>query len=436
MGELQKAIETITYRSNIFPKKEFRVITENQEEALPYLRAALDKAIQEKDDLDPDYMLHFYALFLLGQFQDTSSFQEIIELVSLPSDTVDYLLGDAITEGISDILYNTYDGNLTLLEQMVTDKNIDEFIRGNVINVLGQLYLDGRLGKSELKNFLSRKIHEAGEYDFLFNKIADVICKCHFVDMLPEIRYMFDNGLMDEGYLGEYDSCVDLMFEYDEDEQNFCESPIDAARILSTWAMFKEGEKSGSAELSEKDFEKMVRAMERMSNTSVHKKKIGRNDPCPCGSGKKYKFCCMNKPKEPVDDIETPEERRKWLESYPAVGGEHKPGRIYLEDYYDRTSIDIDQILYLGIMHRPGLIWERNEEKENMRTKQYLYLAYQKASELAERENVTSFTDFDEKHSIHYRSREWAGMLLELLKKAGDKEAYKEVQTWVKKMKG
>ncbi len=23
-----------------------------------------------------------------------------------------------------------------------------------------------------------------------------------------------------------------------------------------------------------------------------HKKKMGRNDPCPCGSGKKYKKCC------------------------------------------------------------------------------------------------------------------------------------------------
>ncbi|MBQ7587713.1 MAG: SEC-C domain-containing protein, partial [Lachnospiraceae bacterium] len=22
-------------------------------------------------------------------------------------------------------------------------------------------------------------------------------------------------------------------------------------------------------------------------------RKIGRNDPCPCGSGKKYKQCCM-----------------------------------------------------------------------------------------------------------------------------------------------
>lgn len=23
--------------------------------------------------------------------------------------------------------------------------------------------------------------------------------------------------------------------------------------------------------------------------------KVGRNDPCPCGSGKKYKQCCWNK---------------------------------------------------------------------------------------------------------------------------------------------
>ena len=24
-------------------------------------------------------------------------------------------------------------------------------------------------------------------------------------------------------------------------------------------------------------------------------KEVGRNDPCPCGSGKKYKQCCMKK---------------------------------------------------------------------------------------------------------------------------------------------
>ncbi len=25
---------------------------------------------------------------------------------------------------------------------------------------------------------------------------------------------------------------------------------------------------------------------------AIQEKKVGRNDPCPCGSGKKYKKCC------------------------------------------------------------------------------------------------------------------------------------------------
>lgn len=28
--------------------------------------------------------------------------------------------------------------------------------------------------------------------------------------------------------------------------------------------------------------------------------KVGRNDPCPCGSGKKYKACCMAKEVSPI----------------------------------------------------------------------------------------------------------------------------------------
>ena len=28
------------------------------------------------------------------------------------------------------------------------------------------------------------------------------------------------------------------------------------------------------------------------SRIVVKEDKVGRNDPCPCGSGKKYKFCC------------------------------------------------------------------------------------------------------------------------------------------------
>ena len=37
--------------------------------------------------------------------------------------------------------------------------------------------------------------------------------------------------------------------------------------------------------------------LEPASNKSQERKehKVGRNDPCPCGSGKKYKKCCMGK---------------------------------------------------------------------------------------------------------------------------------------------
>jgi uncharacterized protein len=39
---------------------------------------------------------------------------------------------------------------------------------------------------------------------------------------------------------------------------------------------------------------KKVRAGQHLDITSpIKAKKIGRNEPCPCGSGKKYKNCCM-----------------------------------------------------------------------------------------------------------------------------------------------
>ena len=46
--------------------------------------------------------------------------------------------------------------------------------------------------------------------------------------------------------------------------------------------------------------------------------KIGRNDPCPCGSGKKYKKCCMTKD--------------TWSDAKPDISQtppEEQPGRRY-----------------------------------------------------------------------------------------------------------
>lgn len=43
----------------------------------------------------------------------------------------------------------------------------------------------------------------------------------------------------------------------------------------------------------DKDEQKRLYKEQKKSTTIVHEgPKIGRNDPCPCGSGKKYKKCC------------------------------------------------------------------------------------------------------------------------------------------------
>ena len=42
---------------------------------------------------------------------------------------------------------------------------------------------------------------------------------------------------------------------------------------------------------SEEELKKLYK--EQKESTTIRKgKKVGRNDPCPCGSGKKYKKCC------------------------------------------------------------------------------------------------------------------------------------------------
>lgn len=43
------------------------------------------------------------------------------------------------------------------------------------------------------------------------------------------------------------------------------------------------------------DERKDIKKQYNKDHIVVKEKKVGRNEPCPCGSGKKYKQCCLNK---------------------------------------------------------------------------------------------------------------------------------------------
>ena len=79
----------------------------------------------------------------------------------------------------------------------------------------------------------------------------------------------------------EEDTVVNLGFDKELLYRNMVDAKADWLYNLPQWdAIF-------TPEHKEALYKEQKRA-----NTVVKGKKIGRNDPCPCGSGKKYKFCC------------------------------------------------------------------------------------------------------------------------------------------------
>ncbi len=423
---LRKAIEEITYASDRYPEDQFRIISENKEQAIPYLRAAIKKAVKEQSNLEENYELHFYALFFLGQFREKSCFPLIMQLASVDSEVLDYLLGDAITENLADILYITYNGDLEIIKEAVKNPALNEYARSGMLRVMGQLYLDGNVAKEELQEFIRQIVNEEEEIgDYIYSELAILICQCHFIEMLPELWKLYESDRADPFVNGYYEDCVDQMFQYEE--RRLCEESIDVG-IMRGWAMFKQESKTQKQKkLTEKDLREFSRML-KLHQSAPHSKKVGRNDPCPCGSGKKYKKCCLNKPQTSGDMIESEQEWDRWLKNYPPSAKERQEGRIYLEDFYDAESIEIDKMLYLALMERPEMQNASTAQTARDRTRRYLEEAFSMFLKKKAKDKIKTFQEYDRKCSIHYHCKEWLDYYRRMLESEELWEMYQEVE--------
>lgn len=104
----------------------------------------------------------------------------------------------------------------------------------------------------------------------------DVMTMVGFLDGINE-SLKVENPIetMDE------DTVVSLAFDKEKLYKNMVAAKADWLYGLPQW----------NAIFSEEEQKKLYK--EQKESTTIRKeKKIGRNDPCPCGSGKKYKKCC------------------------------------------------------------------------------------------------------------------------------------------------
>ena len=77
------------------------------------------------------------------------------------------------------------------------------------------------------------------------------------------------------------DTAIDLDIDFEKLFFNMLKADADYLYTLEEW----------DGVLTEEKMTEIVKDFKR-SKTVVKEKEPGRNDPCPCGSGKKYKKCC------------------------------------------------------------------------------------------------------------------------------------------------
>ncbi len=80
----------------------------------------------------------------------------------------------------------------------------------------------------------------------------------------------------------EEDTQVNLIFDKEKLYKNMVDAKADWLYELPQWDEIFDAEKKKELYLEQK----------KSGTIRREGKKIGRNDPCPCGSGKKYKQCC------------------------------------------------------------------------------------------------------------------------------------------------
>ena len=93
--------------------------------------------------------------------------------------------------------------------------------------------------------------------------------------------------------------------------------------------------------------------------------KVGRNDPCPCGSGKKYKKCCMAKDQAQEEDTSpdtapaASDEQASQLQPGPRaaeVENIYRRAINYLdENDYDRAARAFRSVILLDRKHYKAL---------------------------------------------------------------------------------
>ena len=159
-----------------------------------------------------------------------------------------------------------------IIEKIHSDRSVERCLV--LLDKEEDLAIKCRLAQSALMNFADEAIEPARQVVLTNNLDPDVI----------EVR----NELVAASML--------MGVEFPEREQWQEDSKHDVEFRKKWYSEHYLGDADEEDEYPDEDYPGDDEELLPPLDTVVHEKpKIGRNDPCPCGSGKKFKRCCLNK---------------------------------------------------------------------------------------------------------------------------------------------
>ncbi len=287
---LDDALRDLATTGNELPRDAMRWALNHWDEAGPGFVTLLDAYASGADRSEQTERALFLAIHLLAEKAEAAAFGPLCRLL-LDREASDLILGDAITSTLRGILISTYDGDLAALQSVIEAQDADDFVREGALLALAYLTRTGRVPEAEMRPYLLHLLAEMQPQAEHFVWIGWLLAVAHlgYSDLAQQAE-----GLIKRGFISERDWRIadfrkDLKRTLDDPERmaGFVHDRIgpftDAVSELGAWASFS-GEDQEERELPELEVEQpFINPL----------RGIGRNDPCPCGSGKKYKKCCL-----------------------------------------------------------------------------------------------------------------------------------------------
>jgi len=159
-------------------------------------------------------------------------------------------------------------------------KNWSDFVI-NYIKANGQEKFWSEYGKIEKEVYIKLLSDHEKEVQGKLSELAERfdVSEIYFVGILDGINDSLEEQLDLDKLESDFE--IELKINFEKLYFNMLDAKADYLYTLPQWNNILTEEKR-----------KEITKEYRVSKTIVKERKIGRNDPCPCGSGKKYKKCC------------------------------------------------------------------------------------------------------------------------------------------------